>query len=121
MSTEAENLTAVRRIFEGWTRNDFSDVSWADPELEFEIARGHEAGIYAGIAEMTRVFAGWLGAFEEFGVEPVDFTASGDHVLVVVQFHGRGKGSGFPVEKLSERTFSASATSASHTSGCSPT
>jgi ketosteroid isomerase-like protein len=96
---EEANLALVRRIFEDWRAADYSDVGWADPQIEF-FSEGPQGGVHHGIEAMSRAFRAWLDAFEEFGVEPVGFEASGDAVLVEVRFSGRGKTSGMPLDSL---------------------
>ena len=98
MSEEA-NLALVRRIFDAWRAGDYSDVGWADPQIEF-FTEGPSGGETHGIEAMARAFRAWLDAFEEFGTEPVGFEAKGDAVLVEVRFSGRGKASGMPLDSL---------------------
>ena len=98
MSQEA-NLALVRSIFDAWTAGDYSDVAWADPEIEF-LTEGPSAGLYHGIEEMARVFRGWLDAFDQFATEATAFEAHGDAVFVEARFHGRGKASGMPLDAL---------------------
>jgi hypothetical protein len=40
----------------------------------------------------------WLSSWEEWRVEGEDFIASGDHVVVLCRYAGRGKGSGVDVD-----------------------
>ena len=96
---EEANLALVRSVFDAWTAGDYTDVSWADPAIEFVI-QGPAAGTYHGIRAMTRVFRDWLTAFEEFSVEAIAFEAHGDAVFTEARFHGRGKASGMPLEAL---------------------
>ncbi|HEX2128234.1 MAG TPA: nuclear transport factor 2 family protein [Solirubrobacterales bacterium] len=97
MSEEA-NLALVRRIYEAWEAGRFGDVSWADPELEFEIAGGPDQGVYSGLGAMDEAFTRWLNEFEGFRVEATGIEARGDVVLTAVRFHGRAKTSGVPLE-----------------------
>jgi ketosteroid isomerase-like protein len=99
VSAEA-NLAIVRRIFEAWDRGDYSDVSWADPEIEFLTEGPSDPGVHRGVEAMSRSFREWLDAFDEFGTEPVSFDAEGYAVLVGVRFRGRGKSSGMPLDTL---------------------
>jgi ketosteroid isomerase-like protein len=98
--SEEANLALVRGIFERWSADDFSDVGWADPEIEFLTEGPTDAGLHRGIEAMAGAFRSWLDAFDGFGVEPVSFEAAGDAVLAEVRFRGRGKGSGLPLDAM---------------------
>ena len=56
-----------------------------------ETLHGHE-----GVA---KAFRDWFEAFEEFTIEPEDFSAHGDRVLVAMRQRARGKGSGLEIEE----------------------
>ena len=98
--SEETNLELVRRIFERWRAGDYTDVGWADPQIEFLTEGPDGSGVHHGIEEMNRAFIAWLDAFEEFGTEPVAFEGDGDAVLAEVRFSGRGKASGMPLDTL---------------------
>ena len=43
-------------------------------------------------------FQRYWGTWDEYAIDPVEFIDAGQSVVVVVREHGRGKGSGVPVE-----------------------
>ena len=94
-----ENIELVKEIFSAWGRGDFSSVDWAHPEIEFSIP-GPDPYVHRGVESMGRAWAEWLGAFDEFSVAGEDFYDAGDKVVVSQVFHGKGKGSGVPVDEI---------------------
>ena len=91
----SENLDLVRSIYADWERGDFTDATWADPEIEFELADGPEPGSVTGVAEMARSWSHRLGVWEGFHTLPDDYREVDDErVLALYRFSGRGKASG---------------------------
>jgi ketosteroid isomerase-like protein len=95
-----ENLELVRSIYERWEQGDWSSVEWADPEIEYSSPGGVDEGLRHGLEEMGRQWADWLGQFEEFSVTAIDYLESGDQVVVLNRFGGRGRTSGVPMEEM---------------------
>jgi ketosteroid isomerase-like protein len=93
------NVEIVKGIFEAWGRGDFSSVEWADPEIEFSIP-GPDPHVHRGVESMGQAWAEWLGAFDEFSVAGEDYYDAGDKVVVKQVFHGKGKGSGVPIDEI---------------------
>jgi uncharacterized protein len=48
---------------------------------------------------VAAAFRDWFEAFEQFTIEPEDFIAHGDRVLVPMRQRARGKGSGLEIEE----------------------
>jgi ketosteroid isomerase-like protein len=91
----SENLDLVRSIYAAWERGDFSSASWADAEIEFELADGPEPGSVTGVAEMARSWSHRLGVWEGFHTLPDEYRElDAERVLGLHRFSGRGKGSG---------------------------
>jgi ketosteroid isomerase-like protein len=88
------NVELVRAIFGDWERGDFSSVDWADPEIEFSIP-GPDSNVHRGIESMSRAWAEWLGAFEEFSVVAEDFHDAGDKSWSSRSFAARGRAAGY--------------------------
>jgi ketosteroid isomerase-like protein len=92
-----ENVELVRSIVADWARGDYSSVGWADPEIEFTMAGSFV--VTRGPEAMARRWGEFLSAWQHLATVPEDFIkASGDRVLVLVRFVGRGRTSGIPVE-----------------------
>lgn len=70
-----------------------------DPEIEWsEGTEVPERRVYQGHEGVMRQQEQFEEAWESFRIEPVDFAASGDKLVVIVQLWGRGRGSGVEVE-----------------------
>jgi ketosteroid isomerase-like protein len=99
-----ENVEVVKRIFRAWERGDFSSVDWAAPDIEFVLHSRREGPgdeVLHGAEAMGRAWGEWLSAWDEFRLTAQRFIDLGDEVVVLVEFGGRGKTSGAPIEQLS--------------------
>jgi ketosteroid isomerase-like protein len=92
------NIEIIGRLIDAWNQRDLQAALKAmHPQCEVrgvevrETLRGHD-GVAAG-------FRDWFDAFEEFTIEPEDFIAHGDRVLVPMRQRARGKGSGLEIEQ----------------------
>jgi ketosteroid isomerase-like protein len=100
----SENLSLVRSIYAAWERGDYFSGSgaWIDPDIEYVIADGPDAGRWqgrAGLIEGARVI---LRAWEDWRPEAEEYLELDDgRVLVLAQFSGRGKTSGLEVGEIS--------------------
>jgi uncharacterized protein len=93
-----ENIEIVGRLIDAWNQRDLqAALKEMHPQCEVrgvearETLRGHD-GVAAG-------FRDWFEAFEQFAIEPEDFVAHGDRVLVPMQQRARGRGSGVEIEQ----------------------
>ena len=93
-----ENIEIVRRLIDAWNERDLeAALEEMHPQCEVrpveatETLRGHD-----GVAT---AFRDWFEAFEQFTMEPEDFIAQGDQVLVPMRQRALGKGSGLEVEE----------------------
>jgi ketosteroid isomerase-like protein len=89
------NLDLVRSIYADWERGDFSSVGWADPELEFVIADGPDAGSWKGLAAVGQAWRDLLAALANHHTEAGEYRElEQDRVLWIGDISTRGKGSG---------------------------
>ena len=99
--TDSANLDLVRAIYADWERGDWTSAEWADPEIEFVIADGPAVFSTRGVARMAEGWRSWLGAWEGFRMEADEFRElSGDRVLVLHRYSGRGKTSGVDLGQM---------------------
>jgi ketosteroid isomerase-like protein len=95
---DRDSIEIVRRLIDAWNQRDLeAALEGMHPQCEVrgvevrETLRGHD-GVTAGFRE-------WFEAFDEFTIEPENFIAHGDRVLVATRQRARGKGSGLEVEQ----------------------
>ena len=98
----SSNLEFVKSIFAAWERGDWSSAEWADPEIEFEMIGGLNAGKWKGREQMAEAWATMLRAWEDLRAVADDFQEVDDErVLVLLRNEGRGKGSGIDIGRIS--------------------
>jgi ketosteroid isomerase-like protein len=97
-----ENLDLVRSITAAWERGDYSNVEWADPEIEYLVVDGPSPGTWTGLAGMADGWGDFLRAWEhEFHCVVEEYRElDGERVLVLQHFGGRGKASGVEVTQM---------------------
>jgi ketosteroid isomerase-like protein len=102
----SENLDLVRSIYAAIERGDFTNVDWADPEIEFVIADGPEPGTFRGLAGMAEVMRNLFGEIDDFRSEAEEYRElDAGHVLVLERSFGRGRRSGVPVSSRVAEVF----------------
>ena len=95
-----ENVEVVRAIFKAWEQGDFGSAAWAEPEIEFGIADGVDAGSWTGRARMAAAWRAFLSAWKDLRSEAEDYRElDNERVLVLNHFSGRGKTSGLDVDR----------------------
>jgi ketosteroid isomerase-like protein len=55
--------------------------------------------IALGREQATEAFVSYWRTWDDYAIEPVEFIDAGQSVVVTVREHGKGKGSGVPVER----------------------
>jgi ketosteroid isomerase-like protein len=95
-SADNENVTLVRRIFDGFAKGDFAGaVEHYDPDIEWAENRSITGkGVYRGLAGLRDGFLDWLSAWDGYRCEADDLIAAGDCVVASVRGSGTGKLSG---------------------------
>jgi ketosteroid isomerase-like protein len=92
-----ENVELVRRVYEDWSRGDFSGGEVFDPDVEFDMVDWPGQDRSRGLDEMRQAWQASLRAWEDFRAEPTDFIENGPRVVVPTHVTARGKGSGAAV------------------------
>jgi ketosteroid isomerase-like protein len=96
-STEVSQreLNLVKAGYEAFTRGDLDWVlEHFHPEILVENrAEAPDSATFHGHSGFLRYLEGWLSAWEEFRLEPTEFIAAKDQVVVLLRQYGRGKGS----------------------------
>jgi ketosteroid isomerase-like protein len=92
------NVRLIQDLFAGWERGDWSNLDWADPDIEMVRVDGIEPGTYRGREAVAQAWISWLGAWAGFSSTPVEFRDLGDRILVLVRFGGAGRASGLPMD-----------------------
>jgi ketosteroid isomerase-like protein len=95
-----ENVEIVRRIYDGWSRGDFSvGTDLMASEFEWhQRADAVEPGSHRGAAiggAISKIFE----IYENFRVGPAEYIDAGDKVVVVARVQGTGKGSGVELDE----------------------
>jgi ketosteroid isomerase-like protein len=91
----SENLELVRSIFAEWERGDYSNVEWADPEIEFILSGELDPSRTTGVPAMGQAWGRWLREFEDFRTTAEEIRELDENrVLVLTNNSGRGKRSG---------------------------
>jgi ketosteroid isomerase-like protein len=93
-----ENVEVVRELWDAYSRGDFDRViALTDP---YVVLVTLEEGALYGPNAVRANYARWMEAWEEEPETTVEeVIGSGDHVLVIACFQGRGRGSGVRVEQ----------------------
>jgi ketosteroid isomerase-like protein len=97
-----ENVDAARAQYERWNAGDMEAwIAGFDPNAEYvsSVVAGLDGtGAYFGHAGLRTFVAQYREAWEHFQLEPGEFIAADDRVVVVMQALGRGRESGIVVE-----------------------
>ena len=89
-----ENVELARRIYDEWSRGDFTRTDFFDPEISFEMVDWPHQTHTRGIEEMWQTWRSTLSAFGDFRSVPTEFVDFGRNVLVLNRIEGSGKESG---------------------------
>jgi ketosteroid isomerase-like protein len=92
-----ENVDSVRRVYEEWSRGDFSAGELFAADVEFDMVDWPGRDKSRGVEEMARAWQESLAAWDDFRAEPTDFIENGPHVVVPTHVTARGRGSGAAV------------------------
>jgi ketosteroid isomerase-like protein len=92
-------LDRLKTLYEEWARGDYSRSDIFDPQMKMEsygMGESLRADSLEGFVDAMRE---WLSAWERpITIEAEEFIESGDRVLALITWRGRGKGSGAEIE-----------------------
>ena len=99
MCDVSENVDLVREGLGAFLRGDVERaLSFAHPEIvSFRAPPLPDPQTYHGTAGMVQMYADWTSAFDEFEMEPIEFSEIGDSVVVEIINRGTGRASGVEV------------------------
>jgi ketosteroid isomerase-like protein len=94
-----ESLDKLKQLYAEWGRGDYSRSEIFDPEMVMETFGLAEPMRADGYEEFVDEMRGWLGAWDRpLTIEAEEFIESGDRILALVTWKGRGRGSGAEME-----------------------
>ncbi len=96
---DASDLEKLETLYEEWALGDFSRLDLWDESVVMDTFGMGEPMRASGRDDVAAALAGWLSAWElPLRVEADQFIESGDRILALVRWKGRGKGSGIVME-----------------------
>ena len=97
---KAENIEVVRRLYEAWSTDEIpGPAELLDPEIEYVNPAGAiEPGTRRGLSEFATALGKTLEAWEYWQADPERLEVVGDHVVAVVRYRARGRGSGVEIQ-----------------------
>jgi len=97
----SENLDLVRSIISAHERGDYANAEWADPDIEYVIADGPDAGIWRGRTGMAKAWRDVLSAYDNYQtIHDEVRELDGDRVLVLGSYSARGKATGLSMSGM---------------------
>ncbi|MBN1527591.1 MAG: nuclear transport factor 2 family protein [Thermoleophilaceae bacterium] len=87
------NVELVQAALQSWNRSDWQSIlATATPDFELDMSRaeGPFRGVYSA-GQVQRFWEGFAAAWESRRFEPHEFIDAGDHVVVPVTLHMRGR------------------------------
>ena len=97
-----ENVEIVRRAYEAFARRDsVTPFELYAPDIEWDVTGVHLEGtaVYHGHDGVRASFRDLVAVFRDFEFQALDLKPCGERVLVTVQEHGVGRGSGVVVDR----------------------
>ncbi len=100
-----ENVEVVRRIWDAADRRDTQTVfSLYDPEVELDVSGfpvvATNADRYRGHEGLRRLFTEWREIWSDADSDLVELIDTGDRVVSVYSYRGRGRASGAAIEEV---------------------
>jgi ketosteroid isomerase-like protein len=91
-----ENVERLRAFCQLWETRGLPDLSLLDPDVVFEdnVLPDHAGENYRGHEGVVRAARTWLEAYEESTVELERIAGSGNRLISIHRFRGKGRQSG---------------------------
>ena len=94
-----DDLETLHRVYDEWSRGEFWNVSFYDPEIVFVLGESlPDPGVYHGIEEMGRGFRGWLESWRDLRFELEELMPAGERIVATYHMTGDGQASGAAVD-----------------------
>ena len=91
-----ENVEIVRAFVRGLILHEHDEwQTYVDPAFVWNPT---EQGATEGIEALVETMTAWESTWDEYSVTPEGFVDMGDRVVAILDFHGRGRGSGIEAE-----------------------
>lgn len=94
-----ENVESIGRAYERWNQGDFEWATLVAPGFEYQASSAAPglSGRHQGLEGFMRFLEQFWEEFDDAQVEPQELIDTGDGVLAVMTFRGRGRQSGVEV------------------------
>ena len=102
------NADLIRPIYEEFGRGNFRfSFDVYDPHMEWGWSDEFPglSGVYEDGRDPNPRLHSWLSAWEDWRVEVEEYLELGNHVVVLANYHGRGKGSGVEIHQQGAHVF----------------
>jgi ketosteroid isomerase-like protein len=93
-----ENVEIVKGLVRAFRAGEWDQALRVyDEAAELDLTRLPGGGVYRGPDGVRDFFTRWVGSWEQFEAEPLEFIDQGDVVIAVMRIRAVGRGSGAPV------------------------
>jgi len=98
---DSANVQVLRQLEELFnTRNLDAYLELLDPAVEWQVAaEDPDTTVHHGREEVRAYLQGWIDAFADLRIRTQVVSETGDPVLTVIRFTGRGTGSEMPLDE----------------------
>jgi ketosteroid isomerase-like protein len=98
-SMARDDVEFLRGVYEDWSRGDYSREFFANDVVSHAHGFVDIEGDVAGLENVLESQREWLRQWERpFSVEAEEYIPAGDRVVVLIRWHGKGRGSGIELE-----------------------
>jgi ketosteroid isomerase-like protein len=98
-SSNATDLERLQALYKDWARGDYSRSDIFDRAMEGETIGMGDPIRFRSYDEFVAAMREWLSVWERpLVIDAEEYIQSGDRILVLIHWTGRGKGSGAQIE-----------------------